>query len=75
MKQVSVIGMGLTPEDLTAKHLKLIKDADVLVGGKRHLEYFKDCTADKKEIGKDIKSSTREERRKFWVEAKELEKQ
>jgi len=54
MKQVSVIGMGLTPEDLTAKHLKLIKDADVLVGGKRHLEYFNDHAADKKEIGKDI---------------------
>ncbi len=55
MKQVSVIGMGLTPEDLTTKHLKLIKDADVLIGGKRHLEYFKDNTADKKEINKDIK--------------------
>ena len=55
MKQVSVIGMGLGPEDLTAKHLKLIKDADVLVGGKRHLEYFNYYSADKKEINKDLK--------------------
>ena len=59
MKQVSVIGMGLAPEDLTAKHLKLIKNADVLVGGKRHLKYFNDCTADKKEISKDIKGVIR----------------
>ena len=59
MKQVSVIGMGLTPEDLTAKHLKLIKDADVLIGGKRHLEYFNDHAADKKEIGKDLKGVIR----------------
>jgi precorrin-6B C5,15-methyltransferase / cobalt-precorrin-6B C5,C15-methyltransferase len=59
MKQVSVIGMGLTPEDLTAKHLKLIKDADILVGGKRHLEYFNDHAADKKEISKDLEGVIR----------------
>ncbi len=59
MKPVSVIGMGLSPEDLTAKHLKIIKNADVLVGGKRHLEYFKDYSADKKEISKDLKGVIR----------------
>jgi len=59
MKQVSVIGMGLSPEDLTEKHLKIIKNADVLVGGKRHLEYFKDYKVDKKEISKDLKGVIR----------------
>ena len=59
MKPVFVIGMGLTPDDLTAKHLEIVKDADVLVGGKRHLEYFRDHTADKKEISKDLKGVIR----------------
>ena len=59
MKPVCVIGMGLSPEDLTAKHLKIIKDADVLVGGKRHLQHFRDYPAGKKEIGKDLKGAIR----------------
>ena len=55
MKPLSVIGMGLSPEDLTSRHLELIKHADILVGGKRHLDYFTDCRAVKKEIKRDIK--------------------
>lgn len=54
MKPVSVIGMGLSPKDLTAEHLKLIKEADILIGGKRHLEFFKDSPAQKKEIHKNL---------------------
>ncbi len=53
MKPVSIIGMGISPDDLTAKYLKLIKQADILVGGKRHLDFFKDYpAAQKKIIGK-----------------------
>ena len=59
MKPVCVIGMGLSPEDLTAKHLKIIKDADVLVGGKRHLQHFRNYSAGKKEIGRDLKGAIR----------------
>ncbi len=55
MKITAVIGMGLSPADLTSAHLKLIESADILVGGKRHLEYFKDSPAEKKEIGKNLK--------------------
>ena len=54
MKPVSIIGMGMGPQDLTAKHLSIIAQADILVGGKRLLENFKDRPAQKKPIGKDI---------------------
>ena len=54
MKPVSIIGVGMTIEDLTARHLELIDQADVLVGGKRLLNLFADSKALKKNIGKDI---------------------
>ncbi len=54
MKPVSIIGVGMTAEDLTARHLELIDQADVLVGGMRLLNLFADSKAQKKTIGKDI---------------------
>jgi precorrin-6Y C5,15-methyltransferase (decarboxylating) len=54
MKAVSIIGMGMGPEDLTARHKRIIERADILVGGRRHLERFNDIPAQKKPIGKDI---------------------
>ncbi len=42
MNPVSVIGTGMSLDDLTLKHLALIKNADIVVGGKRHLESMKD---------------------------------
>ena len=48
MKTVTIIGMGLTPQDLTAEHLKVIEEADILIGGKRLLDYFEQCNAQKK---------------------------
>jgi precorrin-6Y C5,15-methyltransferase (decarboxylating) len=54
MKPVRIIGMGMTLEDLTARHLEIIDQADILVGGKRLLNLFKDSRARKKVIGKDI---------------------
>jgi len=54
MKTVSIIGMGMGPEDLTAGHKSIIERADILVGGRRHLEQFNDIPAQKKPIGKDI---------------------
>jgi len=55
-KQVSIIGMGLSPKDLTEEHLELIRQADILVGGKRLLNFFNDFQKQKVEITKDIKS-------------------
>ncbi len=54
MKPIQIVGMGLSPDDLTAMHLEVIGSADVLVGGKRHLEYFPDHNAEKREIKSPI---------------------
>ena len=54
MKPVNIIGIGMNPEDLTARHLKIIGQADILVGGKRLLSLFTDTMARKKAITKDI---------------------
>jgi precorrin-6Y C5,15-methyltransferase (decarboxylating) len=55
MKIVTIIGLGLTPKDLTAEHLKVIEEADILVGGKRLLAHFAQCSAQKKTIDKNLK--------------------
>ena len=55
MKTVTVIGMGLAPRDLTAEHLKIIEEAEILIGGKRLLGYFEHCSAQKKTIDKNLK--------------------
>ncbi|GBC64044.1 bifunctional cobalt-precorrin-7 (C(5))-methyltra nsferase/cobalt-precorrin-6B (C(15))-methyltransferase [Desulfonema ishimotonii] len=57
MKPVSVIGLGLSPKDLTDAHLALIRQADVLVGGKRHLAFFHDVSALKRDITRDLKGA------------------
>jgi precorrin-6Y C5,15-methyltransferase (decarboxylating) len=54
MKIVTIIGLGLTPKDLTAEHLKVIEEADILVGGKRLLAHFAQCSAQKKTIDKNL---------------------
>ena len=54
MKPVAIIGMGLSPEDLTVRHQRIIESADVLVGGQRLLDYFKDTAVRKHVINKKI---------------------
>ena len=56
--QVIVIGMGLSLNDLTARHLDIIRRADILIGGKRHLACFKDHHGIQKEITRDIPELT-----------------
>ncbi|MBF0118605.1 MAG: precorrin-6y C5,15-methyltransferase (decarboxylating) subunit CbiE [Desulfobacterales bacterium] len=50
MKKISVIGLGVSYSDLTSEHIKIIEEADVLIGGKRHLDLFPDFRGLKKEI-------------------------
>ena len=57
MKPVAVIGMGLSPEDLTAKHLRIIASADVLVGGQRLLDHFNESTVRKLAVDKNIRKA------------------
>ncbi|MDJ0887780.1 MAG: precorrin-6y C5,15-methyltransferase (decarboxylating) subunit CbiE [Desulfobacterales bacterium] len=51
---VNVIGMGMSPRDLTAIHLDIIAAAEVLVGGRRHLACFPDSTARRIEIDRNL---------------------
>lgn len=52
--RVQVIGMGLSPRDLTLAHQDIINQAQVLVGGKRHLSSFEHVDAEKREITSPI---------------------
>lgn len=52
---LSVIGLGLSIEDLTERHLSVIRNSDVLVGGKRHLNHFPEFPGRKVEITRDLK--------------------
>jgi precorrin-6Y C5,15-methyltransferase (decarboxylating) len=53
MIPVHVIGLGMSPEDLTPKALEIIREAQVLVGGRRLLGYFPELPARKIVLGKD----------------------
>ncbi len=54
MPQVTVIGMGMAFGDLTGRHLAIIRRADILVGGKRHLSLFGDLPVEKMAITGDL---------------------
>ena len=54
MNPVTIIGMGLSPRDLTEQHRSIIQKADILIGGKRHLAYFEHLTCLKKKISGDL---------------------
>lgn len=54
MKPVTVIGLGLSREDLTAAHLRIIEQAEVLVGGRRHLALFPEHPGNRHVITRDI---------------------
>jgi precorrin-6Y C5,15-methyltransferase (decarboxylating) len=56
MKPVHIIGMGMSPADLTAAHLERIRAAEVLVGGERHLAHFADLPVEKKAIDRNLKA-------------------
>lgn len=40
MNPIQIIGIGQSKKDLTQKHMELINDCDLLIGGKRHLSMF-----------------------------------
>jgi len=52
---IVIIGMGMSLDDLTAAHLRLIEEADLLVGGRRHLSLFKDRVPETFEVTADLK--------------------
>jgi precorrin-6B C5,15-methyltransferase / cobalt-precorrin-6B C5,C15-methyltransferase len=50
---VQVVGLGMSLEDLTPKALEIIREAQVLVGGRRLLDYFPQHRAMKIPLGKN----------------------
>jgi precorrin-6Y C5,15-methyltransferase (decarboxylating) len=55
MNKVSVIGLGMSRRDLTDLHLSIIRQSDVIIGGKRHLAFFSDFFGKKIEINGNLK--------------------
>jgi len=51
---VKVIGMGMSPDDLSVKARTLINEADVLIGGNRHLAHFRHVPSEKIPLGKNL---------------------
>lgn len=54
MEKVIIIGMGVSPADLTAAHLEIIHSADLLMGGRRYLDPFVDLAVEKYLIGGNV---------------------
>lgn len=54
MNTVAIIGMGLSVQDLTESRLSMIMDADILVGGNRHLEAFPEFKGETYLITRDL---------------------
>jgi precorrin-6Y C5,15-methyltransferase (decarboxylating) len=52
---VTIVGMGMSPEDLSNRALSIIKEADILIGGKRHLDYFSEMPVQKFLISRNLK--------------------
>ena len=53
MIPVQVVGLGMSPADLTPRALEIIREAQVLVGGRRLLDYFPEHRSMKIPLGKD----------------------
>ncbi len=51
---VTVVGMGMSPDDLSATAHAIINEADVLIGGKRHLACFRNLPAEKISLQKNL---------------------
>lgn len=50
MKKVSIVGVGLSANDLTAAQLEVIRSADILIGGRRLLHQFEQLAVEKHAI-------------------------
>ena len=54
MIPIHIVGLGMSPDDLTPKALHLIEAAEVLAGGRRHLDYFAFHPGEKIVVGGDL---------------------
>jgi precorrin-6Y C5,15-methyltransferase (decarboxylating) len=51
---VTIIGMGISPDDLTRRQRSIIEAADILVGGKRLIAHFGDLACQRRVVDKDL---------------------
>jgi precorrin-6y C5,15-methyltransferase (decarboxylating) CbiE subunit len=51
---VAVVGLGVSPEDLTERQREIIHGADLLVGGRRHLSFFRGLGVHTLEIDRNL---------------------
>ena len=58
-EKISVVGVGLSPEDLSIRAQKIITAADVLAGGRRLLGYFPGHTAQKIVLDRSVEATLR----------------
>ena len=58
-KKISVVGVGLSAEDLSVRAQKIITAADVLAGGRRLLDYFPGHTAQKIVLDRNVEATLR----------------
>ena len=54
---INVVGMGLSPEDLSSRAMKIIMNADILAGGKRHLAFFPDHAAQRVVLDRNVETT------------------
>lgn len=54
-KGLTIIGCGMGPDDLTAGMLKIIREAEVLAGGRRHLDWFPDFNGRREVVGAGVR--------------------
>ena len=60
MIPVQVVGLGMSPADLTQRAREIIQEAQVLVGGRRLLDYFPEHRSMKIPLGKDPEGSLKQ---------------
>jgi precorrin-6Y C5,15-methyltransferase (decarboxylating) len=60
MIPVQVVGLGMSPADLSPRAMDIIREAQVLVGGRRLLDYFPELRALKIPLGKDPAGTLRQ---------------
>ena len=56
-KSISLVGCGVSAADLTEKHLAVIRQADVLAGGQRLLDWFPDFKKEKVSVDAHVAST------------------
>lgn len=58
--QVSVLGLGMSPDDLTPAARERLAAADLLAGGRRLLDYFPEHPAEKVVLSRQVAATLRE---------------